>query len=131
MKYLRIAKKVASSSVHEFQLGAILISGGRILAAEHNRHGVHAEVRVLKKAGERAKGAILLVARVNRSGNLTMARPCKNCWKVIESSGVKNVWYTDWFGELENEDADRAAELQPRIRPTIRRGWERSWSRRG
>lgn len=52
---------------------------------------VHAEIKVLKKAG---KNCILWIARVMADGSWGMAKPCENCQKLIKKYKVKRVYYT-------------------------------------
>lgn len=55
--------------------------------------GVHAEVAAIKRCRE-PKGATLYVARVNKSGEPRLSRPCNNCQEYIERSGIKQVFFT-------------------------------------
>ena len=69
--------------------GAIVCS--RNLRTEQPNPMVHAEYRVLRKAGW---GATLWVARVTRDNKWAMAKPCKKCQAIIKSKGVQKVYYT-------------------------------------
>jgi len=62
-KALSLAKRGGRAVRPNPRVGAVLVKGGRILAAGyHSRFGgPHAEVKVLKKAGHLAKGATLYV----------------------------------------------------------------------
>ena len=59
----------------------------------------HAEIRVLRKAGY---GATVYVARVNKSGQFAMAKPCVYCMASLRSRGVDMVYWTvsnnEWNG---------------------------------
>lgn len=57
------------------------------------RVSVHAEIDALRKA-PRASGGILYIARVGRSGNVGLARPCEDCQAALLAAGVKRVVYT-------------------------------------
>lgn len=57
----------------------------------------HAEARVLRKAG---LGATLYVLRFTRKGKLVMAKPCADCMKMITALRVKDVYYSDWDGNI-------------------------------
>ena len=61
-------------------------------------HHMHAERNVLRfyKPGDK-----LIVMRFSKSGELTMAKPCKFCQEKIESLGVTQVTYSNWEGEFE------------------------------
>lgn len=52
---------------------------------------VHAEAKVLKKAGV---NAILWIARVMADGSWGMAKPCGDCEKLIKKYKVKKIYYT-------------------------------------
>ena len=51
-------------------------------------------VEAIRDAGKHARGATLFVARVNKSGEDRLSKPCVNCQKYIEESKIKNVIYT-------------------------------------
>jgi hypothetical protein len=51
----------------------------------------HAEYKLSKKLDY---GAVVYVARVLRNGDFAMAKPCKNCIKVLKSKKVKKVYFT-------------------------------------
>lgn len=36
----------------------------------------------------------LYIYREDRNGNLSMCRPCKACMKMIDTLGIKNIYYT-------------------------------------
>ena len=59
---------------------------------EPYRTSLHAELRALLKA----KGAVdtLVVGRVNRHGDLCLARPCPVCQLAIREYGVGRVVYS-------------------------------------
>ena len=60
---------------------------------------VHSEYRVCSKIDV---GATLYVVRIrNDNGSFAMAKPCNSCQKVIQSKGVKRVYYSvddNWIG---------------------------------
>lgn len=55
----------------------------------------HAEARLVKKCG---RGAEVFVARVLKSGELAMARPCSRCRAVLRAKGIKYVTFTTGDG---------------------------------
>ena len=57
------------------------------------RVSVHAEQDALSRCGD-PKGAILYVARIGRSGNVGLAKPCGSCQRKLIKAGVKRVYYT-------------------------------------
>jgi diaminohydroxyphosphoribosylaminopyrimidine deaminase/5-amino-6-(5-phosphoribosylamino)uracil reductase len=70
-------------------VGALVVSGGKVIAAGHHQKagGPHAEVAALSKAGERARGADLYVT----------LEPCDHygrtppCTETIVASGIRRV----------------------------------------
>ena len=56
----------------------------------------HAEARVVKKLN---LGSTVYVARVVKSGDFAMARPCPTCMLALVHRGVKRVFYTIGPGE--------------------------------
>ena len=64
----------------------------------------HAEYRLRAKLDV---GSVVYVARVMRSGELAMARPCKDCEKALKSRGVKRVYYTIGPAEFGRMDLGR------------------------
>lgn len=108
--YMNVARYMAAKSVLRHKHGAVVVKSGRILGSGFNksrnhpdvimegRHrldcGYHAEAVALKEAGEKARGAVLFVARINRRGQDMLSRPCTNCQKLIEEHGVKKIVYT-------------------------------------
>lgn len=113
MTISEMAIRVASySDVRKAKLAAIAFShSGNIIATAHNRKvfGVkdkftqHAEeVLLLKlhklKAFDRFRNITILVIRINSHG-ISMAKPCKNCRKLLERHNI-NVLYSDWNGKI-------------------------------
>jgi len=91
----------AINSPLSYQLGAVIFKGGKIISSGYNSGWVHAEHSALKKLKpNRAKGADILVVRVNKTG-LTMAKPCDNCQLRLRKNGIKRVFYTNANGEME------------------------------
>lgn len=106
MKYaIRLAKR----NKGRWQHAAIIVKGGRVLASAMNscknvprnispehvpQMSQHAEIAALKMAGPSAKGATMYVARVNRSGDPTISKPCDNCQAALLRAGIKRVEWT-------------------------------------
>lgn len=58
----------------------------------------HAEMLTIKKAinmGINLKGKDIHVIRFRRNGSIGMSKPCEFCQKMIESVGIRRVYYTD------------------------------------
>jgi len=58
---------------------------------------MHAEMNVLRFS---QPGDELIVYRFKKDGSVSMAKPCKDCRRMIIAKGIKKVTYTDWEGNL-------------------------------
>jgi len=89
LKCLSLARRGRKWVSPNPMVGAVLVKNGEIIASAYHSHfgGLHAEAKVLKKAGQKAKGATLYV-------NL---EPCVHhgktppCVDAIIAAGVKKV----------------------------------------
>lgn len=130
--FLSLALRVATDSENRHRHGAVLVKGGSVLAIAPNilknnpelfqvcypvdsmsrkreirEHcSVHAEARVVKMAGDAARGATVYVARVNNFGEALLSKPCEYCHETLVAAGVKTVVYTDYH---DNFQSNRAA----------------------
>lgn len=111
-KYLRLAELFAVRSNYDrWPVGAVLVKGGRVIAGASNdlrnpanmggvpfeKCSVHAEVAVLRRA-KKAHGSTIYVARMLRTGELGMAKPCKRCQKYLVRAGVRQaIWTIDGY----------------------------------
>lgn len=100
MKMLHEAAKLAFSGSRKKHHLLACVAKRKDGATVSSRNGmtrtpcpsVHAEARVLKKAGH---GAIIYVAKVQKStGEWGLAKPCDDCMKLIRNKNVKRVYYT-------------------------------------
>jgi deoxycytidylate deaminase len=89
--------------------GSVIVKGGRVISTGVNKErshprivssehikdhcSVHAEIDAIKKARD-VNGATIYIARVNKRGEARDSRPCKRCFEVIKSNGIKKVIYT-------------------------------------
>lgn len=64
---------------------------------KHKIH-LHAEISALVKSYQKSHS--ILVIRVNRSGNLAMAKPCPICQAAIDDAHIKHVYYSDIDGDI-------------------------------
>ena len=63
---------------------------------------LHAESHVVLSYGiDNCKGLDIYVTRVLKDGTLTMAKPCKVCMRILREVGIRNVFYTNWYGKTE------------------------------
>lgn len=114
---LKRAIEVAEKSeYYPYKIGAVVFKGGRILSEGTNAlrycsrvpdkyknfdHSLHAEQDALSKLyPDKAKGANMIVVRINESGNVSLAKPCENCQKMIKDCGIKWVYYSNRAGEI-------------------------------
>jgi len=76
---------------------AIIMKRGKTIAVGYNRWRFsadrkftsHAEEQALKKAGRRARGAIMIVFRVRRKDyKLSTAKPCYSCQFLMDNAGI-------------------------------------------
>lgn len=96
--YLQLAATVAlNDKPRAYYLGAVgLRSDGTLVASpngacEHPMPSAHAEARVARKLD---KHAVIYVSRVTRSGKIAIAKPCKNCEKLMRLRKVARCYYT-------------------------------------
>ena len=111
---MHIAVKAASSSQFRQRVGAAVIKNGNVLSTACNeiRHkrgaflkkwnnSLHAEqAALLMLSDKQRKGSSLYVARLLKDGSLNNACPCEFCRDLIIKSGVKEVFYTNEYGDI-------------------------------
>lgn len=108
-RYLTLALKQASRSRCRHRVGAVLVKGGRILARSCNsrrnspridfRHATfHAEEALVRRLRQ-AQGAVVYVARIDRSGAPQLARPCARCQRALATRGIVMACYTTATGQ--------------------------------
>lgn len=78
--------------------GAVVRSrnGSAVKVSPH----AHAEARLLRKCGA---GSQVFVARVLKSGETAMARPCSRCRAALRARGITFVTYTTGQGSYRSE----------------------------
>jgi len=119
-KFMMLAKQESLKSTYKkAQIGAVIVKGGSVLAKSYNeiRHckigkrfstwdnSVHAERNACRKVNkEKLKGATIFVYRETKDGKPTLALPCEDCYRMIESLGIKRVYFSTnefpFFGEI-------------------------------
>lgn len=66
---------------------------------------IHSEVDAILKAsrqdGVKLRYCKLWNVRINRLGRIVLSKPCKRCANVINSVGIREVYYTNTVGEFE------------------------------
>ena len=114
----RVASKEAKKSCHkQHRLGAVVVKGGRILATGFNElrpssvtktPTLHAEASAILKLLKKRKlhdlfGSSVYVARYTKGGKIGMARPCAHCYQLLQSVGVRDIYYTNDIGTTSYE----------------------------
>lgn len=118
-KYMMTAKEEATKSNYKQQLGAVIVSGNRILSKGYNqiRHckvgkryspwenSVHAERNACSKIDkDKLKGTTIFVFRQYSDGSPALAMPCEDCMKMIIELGIKRVYFSTnkfpYYGEI-------------------------------
>lgn len=108
--FLSVARYFATKSESRQKHGAVIVRGGSVIGTGYNKDrnrphnvspehikahcSVHAEIEAIRDAGWKVRGAVLYVARVNRSGDDRDSQPCDRCKVVIEETEIKKVIYT-------------------------------------
>ncbi len=107
---LLLALKTAKLSDERFKVGAVAVSGGRVIGVACNKGRNHptilednviksqasvcAERRLLSTLGQKAKNATIYVARVKKNGSFGLSKPCERCRKALNDADVKKVIYS-------------------------------------
>lgn len=119
-RFLEAARAVALTSLgtgqrNSFRVGAVLIDRNRIVTAKSNSYKTHPllvkysewpfqhaeSACVLSHGLDNCDGLDLLVTRVDKKGRLTMSKPCPSCTALMVDTHIRNVYYTNWEGQLE------------------------------
>ena len=108
--------EMAMSNGHSYHLAAFLKRGKGIIRIGVNSDISHARFLRIKDGTSMAflhaemdaviaarPGDTLIVVRWNKSGKITMSRPCKHCQEFIADAGIKKVVYSGWNGKFFSE----------------------------
>lgn len=106
----------SEKSNYRFKIGAVVFKGNRILSSGHNEirssnipskhklynNSVHAEqAALLGTDWNKLKGCSILVMRCSKTkGNLSNAKPCPLCQKLLAHIGIRNIYYSNEMGEI-------------------------------
>ncbi len=139
---IALATKMATRSPQgRFKTGCVIIGKkGEILSkgwshlsearmAEY--FSVHAELHALLRTAYRPSlegGIAYIVTKSGKSGDLTMARPCRACAAALYAAGIKKIVFTWWDGSVKEVDLDKAEQPTFKLYP---RGNEKSYSSAG
>lgn len=110
LRWMRLALLQAENAPHEkWRVGAVIVRGGSVLSTGYNRYrnspsivhldGVsyHAEEAALRRAGD-VEGATIYVARITKTGLLSLAKPCPKCVPQLKNAGVHSAVWTHPYG---------------------------------
>jgi len=90
-------------STYKWRLGAVVVYKNKIVGRGYNKvhsigdrlDGKHAEIEAIYNTRAKyRKGSTMYVCRLNKRGELRLAKPCDACMPVIRKVGVKYVWYS-------------------------------------
>ena len=121
---IKIAKR---SSLYKFKTGAMIVKDDEIVSrgwshrSETIRHSyltVHAELHaVMRGIREDIDGGTIYVVTMSRVGNITSARPCSECARLLKDSGVTDVIYShrDGFRHIDLNDKLQFKETRTAI----------------
>ena len=114
---IKKAKEEAVKADHKHKIGAAIFNKGKVYSVGRNhsmrsvKHllpkfkryptSIHAEVDSIIKARRDISGLSILVVRVNKKGDLLLAKPCDNCLSYISYVGLKNIYYSNNNGGIE------------------------------
>ena len=112
-RFFNLARNIASNSEYgKIRHGAVLVKGGSVLNACHNKDSyssfggrfraahkghdtVHAELGcILGMPRNVTTGADIYVCRINKEGDFRYSKPCPMCHAALKHVGVKRVYYT-------------------------------------
>ena len=98
-----------------YRVGAVLFNKNKVITAKHNQiktHPalakfskfpyLHAETACILGEGlDSCRGLNMLVVRVHKDDEtLSCAEPCDVCRGFIKMAGIKNLYYSDWNGNI-------------------------------
>lgn len=113
-RYFNMAIAQACGSECRYHVGCVIVSGNNRVAANNvykthpfllkdklcYRRTIHAEMLALIRARFDVSGGTAYVARLDKYGNLKMAKPCRICTDLLKEAGIKHVIYSDEGGKV-------------------------------
>lgn len=116
-KVVDLAKKTAKNAegIRRYKLGAVLFNKRKIINAKGNTKKTHPLVlkfseypclhaeaySIISHGLDNCADLSLCVVRCDSTGRATMAKPCEACYRLIQFVGIKEIYYTNWKGEVE------------------------------
>ena len=105
-EFRQTAMQQSHKSAYKQRLGAVVVYRGKIVGRGCNKvhgtgvirlDGLHAEIEALNNTtAQYRSGSTVYVCRVNRQGDLMLAKPCAACEKKMGKIGVKYCWYSTY-----------------------------------
>ena len=104
-------------STYRFRIGAVIFKGSRIISSGHNgirsssqikskfkkyENSLHAEQAALMNINwNKVKGCSILVLKISKTKKqLSNAKPCPLCQKLLAHIGTHNIYYSNEMGEI-------------------------------
>lgn len=115
---IKIAKTAPGLGARKnFRVGAVLFNRKEILARGINQRKTHPKLKryyqwpflhaesscILKHGMDNCQGLSLLVIRILQDGSCSMAMPCDCCSVLLREVGIKEIYYTDWKGQIRRQ----------------------------
>ena len=114
---VKLAIEESEKSTYKQRIGCVIFKGSRILSSGHNdirssriidkykifKNALHAEQAAVLKVKEwhKLKGASIIVIKTTKPfGLLKMAKPCPMCQELLRHVCIKNIYYSNEFGEI-------------------------------
>lgn len=104
----KLAEDMAGRSICRVKVGAVIVDRKGIVFSwgwnhVNDGYGLHAECHAISRSNrKRLEGSVIYVAGFRaRNGLAVPAKPCEDCQRVIEWSGIVGVKYltvTGWKG---------------------------------
>jgi len=113
LRFMELAAKVAQdSNYHDYRHGALLIRGGSVLNWSENKNQycdfgnrfreyntglptVHAELgAILGVDKNKTRNATIYVARIGKSGDWRLSKPCSMCCAAAKFAGIRQIVYS-------------------------------------
>ncbi len=100
----RLAKNISKLSQHRYPMGAVIVKNGNVISVGENqlkthtkawRNGLHCEIKAIMCSGKYdLQGSNIFVYRENKKGEISMAKPCKDCQRILKEKGFKWMYFS-------------------------------------
>lgn len=126
----------AELSNMKFKIGAVIFKGSRILSTGHNEirgnsiiHpkyknldcSIHAEQSAVLniKDWTSISGASILIIRITKKGNFSLAYPCPMCQNMLKFLKLKKCFYSNRSGEIKLIKVNKLKECEYKIKEYV------------